>query len=408
VNRHFLFALRKSVSSNMVGGSFGNFPLITTVFYCLACLVAPIVLCVIFIGPKTILEYASESKPYSILLDPTSYEALPSGEDSTRIICFGDSNYFYPPHEKPSTDSADTYMSNLLYEEVSNRSNFRDLGISQRAFASAGMFDFYCMAYEALEFSPDLIIVPINWRSFGVDEWDTFGNEWMEGSYWFHPELSALAPLRDGLSANYENPVRFRGITAAKQLQYKISFYTLYPIGIKAWALENAKSLLAALREDMNPSAFAAEERVATEPRPPAPVRKAGRAKIKKTLDKDALAAFPMKIEDSHLTYRCLAPLANVASRRGTKILFYVWPVDQEYLEKVGRLDKSSFEQSKKLLREAVDQENVYFADLSGLLEHKDFYDNLGHCMVEGRQKIAQALAPEIIDILNGSSAQPE
>jgi hypothetical protein len=395
--------VRKSLSIPLLKNlneRFGGSAPVITMAFCLLCVVTPIVLCFVFVGPRTILEYAGKSKPYSLVLDPASYAALSENqnEDSRKIVSFGDSNYFYPPHRIPKSKKMQTYLTTLLYEELNESEGLSDFVISQRAFASAGMFDYYCMIYEALEYSPDLIIVPINWRSFGSDEWDSFGGEWMESSNWYHPELSALVPLRNEFVRDQEDPLKVKGISFAKQLEYKISLYTLYPIGMKAWALESAKSLFVALRENINSSAFAAEEtekQTADKKRGPLVVR-------------DISIDYPMTIEDTNLSYQSLAPLAHVASKRGTKVLFYIWPIDQERFEKIGHLDKESLDKSKKLVAEAVDEDNIYFMDLSDLLEHKYFFDQNGHCVVEGRRKIAKALAPKVAEILNEGMAATE
>jgi hypothetical protein len=370
-------------------------------------MITPIVLCFVLIGPQKILEYAGKSKPFSIVLDPAPYARLVNSQnkDSLKIVSFGDSNYFYPPHQMPSSEKTQTYLTTLLHEELQENEGLSDVVISQRAFPSAGMFDYYCMLYEAMEFSPDLIIVPINWRSFGTDEWDVFGFDWMDNSNWYHPELSALVPLRNEFVQNEKDPLRVQGISLAKQLQYKVSLYTLYPVGMKVWALENAKSFFAALRENMDSSAFAADETAApsAETKSEPTAEKGGRLAVR-----DMAVDYPMTIERSNLSYQSLAPLARVASKRGVKVLFYIWPIDQEQFEKVGHLDREALDKSKKLIAEAVDEENIYFVDLADLLEHKYFFDSGGHCVVEGRKRVAKALAPKVAEILNENPAATE
>ncbi len=386
---------------------FGGSSPLSTVLFCLICLVAPTVLCFVLVGPQTILEYAGKSRPYSVLLDPASYQTLEEREDSTKIVCFGDSNYFYPPHKSPKAGQESTYLPTFLHEELSASEQLSDVVISQRAFASAGMFDYYCMVYEAMKFSPDLILIPINWRSFGINEWDLFGMDMMESFNWYHPELSALVPFRSELSPGQEDPIRANGITLTKRMEYKLSLYALYPIGMKAWALENAKSLFAAARENLNPSAFAAQETVDFPPDAPVietSLPKPGAHVPTRELEID----FPMTVESSNMTYRSMAPLAHIASKRDTKILFFIWPLDQEYFEQVGHLDRSSLEESKKLIASAVDEENIYFLDLSNMLGHEDFFDQYGHCLVEGRHKVAKALAPKIENILSKDSSSSQ
>lgn len=110
---------------------------------------------------------------------------------------------------------------------------------------------------------------------------------------------------------------------------------------------------------------------------------------------------FPMTIADSKPTLRTLCVLANVASEQKTKVLFYVWPLDQDFLEKFGVLDKPALERSIQRIADSTRTENTHSMDLSDLLENKYFHDNFGHCTVEGRRKIAEALAPTVLNILN-------
>ena len=380
---------------------FGGSTPIATVVSCLLCIVAPLVLCFVFVGPQTLLEYASESKPYSILLSPSSYSSLNEEETATKIVCFGDSNYFYPPHQAPKSEVNEVYLPTMLHDEIESKTAIKEVVITQRAFPSAGMFDYYCILYEAMKFSPDLVIVPINWRSFGVDKWDALGVDWLDRKNWYHPELSAFAPLRQELLSDDEDPLRFRGISVAKHIQYKMSLYSLYPIGMKAWALENAKSLLVAMRENVNRSAFA--ETTGPEPSIPGTAIFNGNQILRST--KEMAETFPLKIEDSNLTFRSIAPLARVASERGVKVLFFVWPLDQEAFEEAGYMDKPSLERSIDLLEEAVDEKNIYFMDLSDLLGHEHFFDKFAHCTIEGRREIARALAPKIGEILAAEDA---
>ncbi len=109
----------------------------------------------------------------------------------------------------------------------------------------------------------------------------------------------------------------------------------------------------------------------------------------------------PYSIEDSPTLVLCPGRLIVFDPKISESI-------DQERFEKIGHLDKKSLAKSKKLIAEAVDEESIYFVDLSNLLEHKYFFDNNGHCVIEGRRKIAKALAPKVAEILNESPATPE
>ncbi len=57
----------------------------------------------------------------------------------------------------------------------------------------------------------------------------------------------------------------------------------------------------------------------------------------------------------------------------------------------------------KRLIDEETRKGNIYLVDLSNLLGHQHFFDLYGHCEPEGRQKIAEALAPEILKLIEST-----
>jgi len=114
-------------------------------------------------------------------------------------------------------------------------------------------------------------------------------------------------------------------------------------------------------------------------------------------------AWFPMQVSNNNPRVVSLSALARVASEHGVKVLFYVWPLDLEYLIELGALDTGALENSRHVIMEAARKENVYFLDLSDFLGHEYFRDPYGHCKQEGQEKIARKLAEETLEILNGN-----
>jgi len=109
-----------------------------------------------------------------------------------------------------------------------------------------------------------------------------------------------------------------------------------------------------------------------------------------------------MKVTPSNPQLIGLSALTAVASERGAKVLVFIWPVDRKNLAEAGIFDEEVFAESKELILQTAEKENIYFLDLSGLLDHRFFNDGEGHCTLEGRRRIAGALAPEIARILYG------
>ncbi len=358
--------------------------------YYLAWLVAAAMLSLQLIGFEPFIERASENKPYSYLFSKRWYDKLSDNKGNPlKVICLGDSNYF------PAYDG----MSKLLDEEISKRAEFQNLIVSQWAFVAADMFDYYCLFYEAERYSPDLIVIPINWR--------TFGSSWLSEKSYFNPELSALAPLRGGVLSEHENPVRSRGISLTKQIEYKFSIYSLYPMGIKMWVLDNLRAHLRPQPQAAVLPKVAGEENASIET--PSESIEDGQPDAEEQPPSDLRstfeANFPMGVTNSNPMMKDLRALASVASKHGTKVLFFVWPLDLESFADVGILDKPALEHSMQMVMKATEKENVYFVDLSNLLEHRYFKDKWGHCKAAGQRRIAAALAPTVIAILKESSA---
>lgn len=121
-----------------------------------------------------------------------------------------------------------------------------------------------------------------------------------------------------------------------------------------------------------------------------------------------ALKWFPMEINESNPTFQDFRALIQVASNHETRVLFYIWPLDQEYFETLGILDRSLLDRSKRLFRDAIEGEGIYLLDLSSLLAHEYFADILGHCTLDGRRKVAEALAPKVLEIVKDDSSMLE
>ncbi len=352
-------------------------------FYYLAILATITVLSIRAIGTREILVGATKFKPYSILKANCSSQDI--GQGTSNVLCFGDSNSFWPPDLTACSDNFDVHLPGLIRNALEGEGLERDVCVSEWAFPRAGMFDYYCLFYRAQKFSPDLLIVPINWQFFGYP--------WEEGPDGHHPELSAFVPLRPELNSAEYNPLRARGISPVKHVEYKLSFHTLYRFGIKAWVLDNK----------LKPLAFLLARTVVpmSVPELEPPRDEFGPEKL--AADPQTLGLrFPMHVEKSNLTLREVQALAQAASQRGTGILFFIWPLNYERFSESGILDRLALEHSISRIRQAARGRHVYFADLSDLLAYDHFVDIYGHCTVDGRRKIAAALVPTIREALDG------
>jgi hypothetical protein len=373
-------------------------------------LVLAMLLCTWIVGTETILMSAMASKPYSVLLKDSHlfnliteyYESSDPQDmrDSEKVICLGDSNSFYPPdHIVPRNTNRGVHLAGLLHEAFENSPReVPQVRFSDWSYVGATMFDYYCLFHEAEKFSPDLVLVPITWF--------TFGSAWLDHHDYYRLELSALVPLRSELPEDYEDPIRSEGISAIKQLEYKVDLYSLFPVGIKFWIRDGLRTffypqakyeIFSPVENPNQPSAGnGAEEQNGSD-------KQSAKGDFP-PLWRAAHTYFPMRVEPSNPALRDMRALAHVASSRGTKLLFFVWPVNVEYIEKVGALEKAEMRRSRQFIKDWVERENVYFVDFSGTLGHEYFYDMQGHLTVEGRKRIAEALFPKVLEILEESS----
>jgi len=394
----------------MIPHEFDKFAPIKIGAYYVVLLVIATTITIWSIGEDVILGSASKSKPFAFLLGDRDFpwksfnKPLSDDTDSKLSVYFGDSTSFMPPDAwNANQANFDIHMPGLISGAVRKREEHPEVTFLEWAFQGASMFEYYCMFFKVKKYSPDLIIIPINWVFFGHIPHE-------------NGELSAFVPLWvDDLSADHENPVRLRGISVVKQLSHKISLYSLYPTGIKIWVSENLRSLPVVRALEGAPIEFAGNESRAitasevseandgskeTEESPQQQMRAGftpGNRRARRLIGS-------MKIPTSDTTYRSFCALAHLASKRKVKVLFFIWPLNKEDLKAVGRFDESEFRHSRKLFIEATEGEYTCFMDLSGLLEHRDFADFNSHCTVKGRRKIAEALAPKVLEILQDNS----
>lgn len=380
-------------------------------------LALPVLVCFWLVGAQTFAERAVESRPYAILFSPAIRETLSSFPKSTNgdtekrsVILLGDSNNIWPDGSAWKSGPAENDLGALLCEVLSRESGLPKVTISEWAYPAASMFDHYCMFYMAMKFSPDIIIVPINWRGFGTQWLRLKGNTQLP-QIRLNPELSAFVPINEALGPGYESPLRSRGISRVRQLEYRLDILSLYPAGVRAWALGYLKSfgalsrllMSSELNGESNPNSRPslgigdAKETAADKPES---IKNGKLPEGKKGSIRVSDKMFPMEITRTNPTFVCFRALAHAASKRNAKILFYIWPLDPLCLD----TKAPAFQASKELLIQVAQEENAYCVDLSDLLTHEYFFDILGHCEVNGRRKVAEALVPDVARILQISN----
>ena len=360
--------------------------------------------CFWLIGARDILTSAMTSRPYAVLFKDYYFSGLLREhheknliEDAQlkRVLLMGDSAVFYPPDTIfPKDANSAIHLSGLLLDSITSRDREINLKMSDWSYIGATLFDRYCFYYQARKYRPDLIIISIHWRCFGAP--------WQNNPEFFRPELSALVPLRSELPKDYRNPLYSAGITTMKQVAHKLSIYSLYPVGARNWIREESRNILGGgLGPDTSKAPLEAEGAM-----PEAFPRASQIAASAKRQTGPGLSPagysehYPMKIEYSHPALANIRAISHVASKHKTKVLFYLWPIDIEYFKEIGIFDQAEFERSRTLIKNAAQGENIFFVDLSTLLGREYVFDWQGHFTLEGRRKIAEALTPKVIEIL--------
>lgn len=346
------------------------------VFSYVAWLICIFFLSIYLLGRDTVLKSSVENgKPYAMLFSPLDLNT-PDESNSLKVIGLGDSTFFAPAYGGDSHfGRPEDHIPAILDRTLESYEPTLEVVVSSWAFGGANMYNYYCMFYKAEKLSPDLIIIPINWTSFGAWWRNTVKDNF--------PELCAFAPLSDDLISDHENLIVSRNIVSLKQLEYKIRIWSVYPYGMKQW-------VLAALRDfsDWGSEEESEEDGDKSEG-------------WREQMDKSAVKGlYNMKVNRPDKSYRGIRAVANLASKHGVKTLFYITPLNLEFMDRKGALNRKVYEASRDLLIEATRAEGVYCIDLSDLLADEYFPDPTQHCNLEGRKKICEALAPVVLDIL--------
>ena len=325
-------------------------------------------LSVIITGEDRLLEYASIGKPYASMLRHGRHS------DKKTVILLGDSNC--------------RGLGKMLQHAIEKHG--KSVEVQSWDYVCASMTDYYCIYHRALKYSPDLIIVSINWRGFA--------EEWIKTTWYFNRELSAFVPI-EGQTPSQYNILRQRGINPVQHIQYKLFFlYRLYPMGYKAYVKDKFRTLFKLGKYGRKKDLVNLPKRLVLRRN-----KWSGKFIEYNTDPASHASQFPMRITESNKTLCAISALSNAASKNGTTVLFFIWPMDIEYHKEMGSLNRAELQKSIELVHEVIEKNNnEYCLDLSMLFEdrHRAFKDSEGHCTLPARRKIAATLAPEILRIM--------
>ncbi|MBI4831835.1 MAG: hypothetical protein HY801_09845 [Candidatus Lindowbacteria bacterium] len=328
------------------------------------------------VGKTAVLKSSERIKPYAVIFQTREKRTAARTNDEV-IIFFGDSSVSGPPwaeKDKPRTPA-------LLETEL--RESYPDLGrvsVLDWSFDGARLFHYYCLLFEAEKYSPALVIVPINWRGLGPT-----AAGWKE--LYDFPELSASVPLSERGFSPGKKFFAVEGISALKQINYLPMRPTLYITGLKMWArislhMEPEEEPMSHLRGTLPDPAWL----------------------MTQLSDYYLFTQYPNDLSDRSVQLWSLRWLAETASRKNIRLLFYITPIHVEEIRNREVFDPVRFQQSLWKIAAFSNCGTSICVNLVDLLHEKDFIDCFEHYTHSGNTKVATALASSVNELMKSSA----
>jgi hypothetical protein len=297
----------------------------------------------------------------------------------TRIAFLGDSTVLSFPDQRT--------LDQAVERELRARSA-RPVAVGSFALLGMNLSDHYFLAEPILAAGPELVVLPVNLAVFGTD-WRRWRRPWLAG--W-------LPPARLGEAAVL--PLDWAGLTFDRVLLYGLLVRSGLAPAWQRLRVEQARvvNATASLRR----SADGTDLRGAG-PLPAGPADRLERAESLAIGGRPSRAFIQARygsvLEGLARDARGLAFLtAAVAAyaRAGAVPLVYAVPMNGADLTRQGVAWKEGVAASLGAIRRAALRGGGVFLDLHDLLPDREFRDASGHHTVEGRERLARALADAI------------
>ena len=332
------------------------------------------------VGTEMALKYLGSGKTYANVL--LSFKDLPRTppDNKVRIFFFGDSTIATPNKEEATPVKLQEQL-----QEIYGRDSIE---VIPWAFIGASMFHYYCLACKAETYSPSMIIVPINYRTFG-ETWDT-QNHFGDGKI-VYSELLSFAPMwerfgKDVASLGDLEPFSMFD-KAAKRSKFLEVYYFL---GIKLWTKDflnrtfskssPARDRISSANKNLNK---AINETVG------------GMFENGRITEEAFDGLFPPQVSESQAQFSTYVALIDALRRRRIPFIFYLTPLNIEEMKEYDAYDPVEFRKSIELFRREVASRGGVFIDASLLLKRGEF-TMLEHYGPEGAEQLAEVLRPEI------------
>ncbi len=318
------------------------------------------------IGEKPLLARAAAIRPDATIYQPIDEEDLAADK---LIIFFGDSTLLYGMDVPQAEFGNIECVAEMLGPDLMDR--YPDLGevsVVRWAFPTAAPFHFYCLLFQAEQYSPDLIIIPI--RMYYVAFF---------GRYNKLHQMASMVPISEQFVSDPGNPLKIARISLIDQLLLFLDIRMLYGKGAKLWLWEKI-----GLSDLSKTSEHSGGRWLSAGAEPDAE-------------DEKFHGLIPFCPD--HPALRMYEYIAKTAERRNLKVLFYISPLSFERIPGRQRKNKDQFECSVNLLQEVSTTRTTRCANVVNLLEYDQLKDML-HYNEEGAAVLSMELSSEVNKML--------
>jgi len=336
-------------------------------------LLCVLVVALLAIGKSSILECSAKTKPYAVVFQTRNLLGRANQASDRLIIFFGDSSVAQPPWAERDAPDIPTILQHELRK---GHPEFGEVSVVTGAFNGARMFHYYCLLFEAEKYSPDLVIIPINWRSLGPKS-----PEWREKYPFF--ELSALVPLGERTFESGERIFQLEDIPPSRQLMYSLHRPLLYLRGLRMWT-----RIKLGMESKEEPLSSRVKELPTAE------------VMIGLFSDEELFRTYANEIAGDNSQLAILRSLVETSNRRGLKVLFYITPIHAQEMRRRPRFRVPTLWESIGRVVQAATSETSICLNLLELLGAEDFIDFYEHYKPEGNRMIATALVPGVQELI--------
>jgi hypothetical protein len=325
------------------------------------------------LGREAVLTESAKVKPYAVVFRGTDEIRAARAAHRRLIFFFGDSSVAQPPWARKDSP----HIPALLEKELQKM--YPEAGgvtVVDWAFDGARIFHYFCLLYAAKEYRPDLIIIPINWRSLGHDSWER------DEKYAFR-DLSALIPLGEREQPYGKILLADEHVSAVGQALNRLRRPLLYASGLRFWGrtrigIEQKDDPLESLMSVLPPV----------------------NDLMAQYSDKRLFEQYPLVVAENNSLLKEVEALSRAAAENGLTVLFYITPIHMGEMSRRSGFDEAAYLKSAEVIRDSANAGDSACIDLSRLLREDDFIDCFEHYSPAGNQAVARALVPEAAQLL--------